>query len=442
MTDKPITTMAEVSAFTLPAGRKKARRSVRSKHGAGLALEVRADRESKLWVYRFSLGGRQREMRLGTFQPMRLSEARDAHGEAAKLVEKGIDPRRHRAAEKARNEAAWVMSDAFERWIAFYERTPGRGKRLPTAKTVAQHKRRWRLHLAPRLSRMYVRDVTRRLVIEVLEDVVAKAPVEGRHCLNLMRGLLDYAEDRDHIDENPIANLTPAKIGASAGEPRKRHLSMPELRELLQTLDDERSGHDGLASTATLSIPVANAIRLLILTGCRRGEVAGMRWDEIDGATWTIPGERAKSGRKHDVHLAPLALTILKEQRQLSAGDCVFASVRDDSKPIHHDSLSTAISRLQGRARREHDTTAPLYGLPPFTVHDLRRTFATQLTELLLVDPLLVEMMLAHAPPKLMANYNRAKRWKAQVDAWNRWAQMVSGVQAVEHRDNVVVLRG
>ncbi|UYG06777.1 tyrosine-type recombinase/integrase [Halomonas sp. M4R1S46] len=438
----PITTDRQVAAFMLPEGRNKARRAVSNRGIGGLALEARTTREAKTWVFRFRLAGNAVEMALGRYPGMSLAEAREKHRDAAKLVEKGIDPRKHRKAEKARNEAAWTMGHAFERWIVFYEQTPGRGKRLPTPKTVGQHKGRWRRHLAPRLADAYVRDVTRRQVIEVLEDVVAKAPVEGRHCLNLLRGLLDYCEDREQVEENPIANLTPAKVGASGGTPRNRHLSLPELRALWQALEDARHRPEGLASTAWMSATTANVLRLLILTGCRRSEAALMRWEEIKRDTWTIPAERAKSRRAHRVYLTPLALEILAEQRQHTDSQFVFPSVSDSGKPVHPDSLSTVVARLQGRSRKEHDTTAPLYHLPPFTVHDLRRSAATRWTEDLLAEPLLVEQMLAHAPPKLVATYNHAARWPAQVDVWKRWGELVADRVAQNPGSNVVPMQG
>ena len=216
---------------------------------------------------------------------------------------------------------------------------------------------------------------------------------------------------------------------------------MPELRQLWQAIDDTRADNEGKATTAVLSIPVANALKLLILTGCRRSEVAFMRWDEIKKTEWTIPAERTKSRRQHKVHLSPLALELLAEQRQLAAGEFVFTSTQGTGKPIHPDSLSTTIARLQGRARKEHDDSAPLYYLEHFTTHDLRRSFATQATELLMADPLLVEMMLAHAPPKLIGTYNRAARWKSQVDVWRRWGEVVAQSVAYEQYSNVISIK-
>lgn len=206
------------------------------------------------------------------------------------------------------------MSEEFERWIEFYASAPARGGHPPTARTVAKQRGRWKLHLEKPLGGAYVRDVARRQLIEVLEGVATKAREEARQCLTLLRQLLDCCEDREQIDDNPAAGLKPAKIKARPGKPRERYLKLAELLELWQAIDDHRV-REGVASTVVLSSPVANAIKLLVLTGARRGEVASMRWAEVKRDTWTIPAERAKSGREHKIHLSALAQELLAEQR-------------------------------------------------------------------------------------------------------------------------------
>jgi len=437
-----LSTEKQVIAFEPADGKAKAREGVTNRGVGGLALEARRDRDAKAWLYRYRIGGKQKELQLGTYPAMRLTEARQAHREAVKVVEQGLDPRKQRAAEKATNLAAWTMQDAFNRWIELYQQTPGRNKQPPTAKTVAQQRGRWRVHLAPRLADFYVRDVSRRLVIDVLEQASSKAREEARLSLSLLRQLLRYCQQREQIEVNPTDGLTPGDIAASASAPRTRHLTLPELRQLWEAIDDTRADTQGKAATAVLSIPMANAIKLLMLTGARRGEVAYMRWDEVKKDVWTIPAERTKSRRKHQVHLCPLVLDLLEEQRQLAAGEHVFTSTQGTGKPLNPDSLSSAVARLQGRAGKAHNETAPLYHLEHFTTHDLRRSFATQATETLMADPLLVEQMLAHAPPKLMGTYNRAARWKSQVDVWQRWGETVASMVAQDPGSNVVALRG
>lgn len=434
---KAFTTPNEVAGFcnACPGeGRAKSRHAIHSKHGSGLFIEVRRGRAGGLWMYRFHQAGKQREMMLGGYPAMTLKAAREAHSEAVALVKRGIDPRRHRAAEKAVNASAWTMGEAFNKWIEYYAVTPIGKRPPPTTKTVEKQRGRWRLYLDGDLGNCYVRDVSRRQLIAVLEGVASEAREEARQCLSMVRKVLEYCVDREQIEDNPASSLTPAKIKTGPATPRDRHLKLTELRALWDAVSDE--------ANSRLSLPVANAIKLLIMTGARRSEVVGMRWDEIKGDTWTLPASRTKSRRKHDVHLCSLTHDILNQQRELSDGDFVFSALNNAERPLHPDSISTAVARLQGRSRKKHDEDAPLYELLPFTAHDLRRTVATLWTETLLADPLLVDSMLAHSPPTLLGTYNKSKRYEAQADIWSRWGQMVSEMIVSDPGANVVSLRG
>nr|WP_283101527.1 site-specific integrase [Halomonas populi] len=423
---KKLTSSKAVENFKAPEGKTKARVVVSNGKLGGLALEARPDRQAKRWIYRYRQGETVVEYQLGSFPQMSLAEARQSHKVAFELVRQGIDPRKQRKAVKAANQAAWTMGEAFEKWIDFYASAPARGGLPPTERTVRKQKGRWRLHLEKRLGGAYVRDMSRRLLIEVLEDIAGSAREEARQCLTLLRQLLDYCEDREQIGDNPAAGLKPAKVKARPGKPRERHLKLPELMELWEVINESRDAV-GLASTAMRSVSVANAVRLLILTGARRAEVASMRWDEIKKDTWHIHASRTKSAREHKVHLSNQALAILDEQRKLSNSEFVFASSRNVEKPIHYDTITTAIARLQGRARKEPDAEAALYHLEYFTVHDLRRSVATLWTETFMADPLLVDAMLAHVPPRLVGTYNKGKRYRMQAEIWERWGVVFAG---------------
>ncbi|ART64009.1 tyrosine-type recombinase/integrase [Kushneria marisflavi] len=437
---KGITTSKGIENFSVPEGRKKARLAVSNGGYGGLALEARTDREAKSWLYRYRVVDKTVEQQLGSYPQMGLAKARKKHREAAELVRQGIDPRKHRKAEKARNQAAWTMSEAFDRWIEFYASSPSRSGKVPTERTVSKQRGRWRLYLEKPLGGAYVRDMSRRYLIEVLEQVATRAREEGRQCLTLLRQLLDYCEDREQIEDNPAAGLKPAKIKARPGKPRERYLKLPELKALWEAIDEKQIVLDGVASSVVLSASVANAIKLLLLTGARRAEVAAMRWVEVKKDTWTIPAERTKSGREHKVHLSALALVILAEQHRLSKSEFVFESSRDAAKPIHYDTITTAVARLQGRSRKDHEDSAPLYQLEHFTVHDLRRSVATMWTETFMADPLLVDAMLAHVPPRLVGTYNKGKRYQIQIDVWEKWGSTMAEITETSPEGNVVFM--
>ncbi|BBI60892.1 hypothetical protein HSBAA_21980 [Vreelandella sulfidaeris] len=133
-----ISTEKQVIAFKPCENKTKVREGVTNRGVGGLALEARSDRDAKRWLYRYRINGKQHELQLGSYPAMKLREARQAHREAVKLVELGLDPRKQRAYEKANNLAAWTMQEAFDRWVEHYQQTPGRNKQPPTPKTVTQ----------------------------------------------------------------------------------------------------------------------------------------------------------------------------------------------------------------------------------------------------------------------------------------------------------------
>lgn len=200
--------------------------------------------------------------------------------------------------------------------------------------------------------------------------------------------------------------MLPVTLPASA-------LPLDELRAFWKVLDAGR-----------VSLPVSTAFKLLILTGARRDEVVKLTWKELDlkQKFWTLPGERAKNGLEHTYFLSDEAVRVLETMQPLSNGQWVFESDRKPGQPIHKDSLTTALQRLQGRAEKGIVSDDALVNLEPFTVHDLRRSAATAWGEHLKVPPHIIERMLNHQPEnQLIATYQRAGYVEEQRTAWLAW---------------------
>src|SRR5262249_49507190 len=120
------------------------------------------------------------------------------------------------------------------------------------------------------------------------------APVVANRVFSVVRKLCNWAVERDFISVSPCVGVKPP----SAERSRDRVLTDEELARVWGAAD-------------RLSYPFAALIRLLVLTGQRRGEVAGLRWSEIKGDLWTLPAGRAKNAKEHDVPLSRAALDIL-----------------------------------------------------------------------------------------------------------------------------------
>ena len=170
-------------------------------------------------------------------------------------------------------------------------------------------------------------------------------------------------------------------------------------------------------------------LKLLLLTGCRLNEVAGMTWEELsdDCMTWNIPGGRTKNGRPHLVPLAPLAQEILTSARDSASQNYIF-STTDGMSPV--SGWSKIKIRMDQRMK-----------IPHWRLHDLRRTAATGMAEIG-VAPHIVEAALNHisgAKAGVAGVYNRAQYAAEKKTALARWAQHVWGIVG-GGADNVVPL--
>jgi integrase len=227
---------------------------------------------------------------------------------------------------------------------------------------------------------------------------------------------------------------------------RDRALSASELATVLAALDDD----DVIKIMHGIELPPLHEMfkdfyRALILTGQRRGEVAGMTYAELDdldngdAARWIIPSARTKNKREHIVPLSPATVAILK-RRKAAADKRVAARAKRRKEEIGLPEYVFAGHRfvpLSGfsKAKRELDaritalrTACGLPPLPDWTVHDLRRTMVTMMNEALAVPPHVVEAIVNHVSgvkAGVAGVYNRALYLPERRAALNAWASYV-----------------
>jgi integrase len=153
------------------------------------------------------------------------------------------------------------------------------------------------------------------------------------------------------------------------------------------------------------------ALKMLLLTGQRPGEVVSMRWDEIKGNWWTIPEAKAKNREENRVPLVGMAVEILTKAKMLS-GDTPFVFT-SSYKPKQAMSVN-AMARAVKRHMSEIDITED------FTPHDLRRTLRTRLSQLGVSD-LVAEKVLGHKLQGILAVYNRYAYGDEKRQALELW---------------------
>lgn len=404
--------------------------SVKSPHGGGLAIRVSTG-GSRSWYVRYRHNGKQDAMNIGTFPGMGLKEARDEHAEVRKLLADGINPKRVKRDQKAANQAAWSMQELFDAWIVSYAKTPSvRTKRPPSPLVVEQTTWRWGYYLQDRIGDFLAKHADSQHIKGVLVEIAeTQSRAQASKCLTILRGMFDFAETRGQVTSNPAQGIQPSKVGASKSAPRERKLDLQELRRLWVAIEQTR-----------LDPSSAAALKLLILTGQRRGELRLAKWEHIDldAGVWVIPSSDTKNRKSHTVYLSDAAIELLRSLGR--KGEYVFYG-RVEDQPIGASSITTAMMRLQGRKTRKRDGKAPLSDVESFSVHDLRRTVATGLGEHCAAQPHVVERMLNHVPEdSLVATYQRAQYVEEQKAAWQAWGRLIESCVAQEPK-NVVPMR-
>ena len=245
----------------------------------------------KIYLFQYRMGGRGASTQRVTIgphgSPWTVDKARSRALQLLAQVKVGKDPAGERRAAKV--AAANPIRTFGEIAAAFLERHAKPNTRdWRKTEYLLQH------DVLPYWAARPVREITRHDVIELLDRVADRgARVHANRVLAAIRVLFNWALSRGVIEASPVAGVK----APGAETVRERALSEDELREVWR------------AAEAT-PYPFGPFFQLLILTAQRRDEVAGMRWSEINEgrALWTIPGDRAKNGRTHEVPLTALAL--------------------------------------------------------------------------------------------------------------------------------------
>jgi integrase len=251
-----------------------------------------------------------------------------------------------------------------------------------------------------------VHDITKRDVIDLIEGIEQDRPVLANRVLAAVRKWFNWLAARDVIKASPCAGVVPpAKETA-----RDRRLTDGEIKVLWAACGKgESDGGGGIGE------PFGSFVRLLLLTGQRRGEVAGMRRSELDldKRLWVIPAGRSKNKRPHAVPLARQAVAIIEGIKRIEKSDYVFTTTGNTGL----GGFSRAKERLDQRMK---PTTA-------WSFHDLRRSAATGMADIG-IPPHIVEAVLNHisgARAGVAGIYNRAAYVAEKADALQRWADHV-----------------
>lgn len=180
---------------------------------------------------------------------------------------------------------------------------------------------------------MKAKEITRRDVRNLLEEIAERAPIMANRTLALIRKMYNFAIERDWVEANACQGIK----WLAPERQRDRVLSEDEIRRFWAALDEEH--------------PITAALfRLRLLTAQRGGEVHGATWDEMDlqSGWWTIPAERSKNKLTHRVPLSPPALKILKElKKEVGDSPWVFPSARRGRTSTTRRTQSSGLSNAR-----------------------------------------------------------------------------------------------
>ena len=327
----------------------------------------------KSFVLNYYFKGRERRITIGAYPEWSVLAARKRAEEFRLKIANGIDP----LEEKQAAYAAPTMRDLFKRYDEEY---------LPrlAPRTAADTRSMFTKIILPRIGAKKVADVSFSDCEALHRFVSQDRPVRANRVHEVLRRSLNLAINWGWIGDNPAA-----RVERNTEHKRARYLAQDEIGRVLEALDThpQRSSCD--------------AIKFMLLTGCRRGEALSARWDQFDPAlrVWVKPAATTKQRREHRVPLSSMASALLQDRR--TARDALH----------EHDALRLSafvFAGDEGRAlvdvKRTWAAVSKAAGLRNTRMHDLRHTFASIAVSQGQSLPV-IGAMLGHTQPQTTARY-------------------------------------
>jgi integrase len=344
---------------------------------------------------------------LGSYPGTTLLQARRKATDALKALVEGNHPRE--IEERARLARAQLQANSFasvaEQFIQ---------RHVAKLRSCTDVERAIRRELITRWGERPIAEITRRDVVAAVEDMIDRGHPRGAGLLlAYARKLWNWAAAREMVEASPCDRIKTADL-IGTPKPRERVLNQAELWALW-------------AATAGEDYPLDPFVRILLITGARRNEVARMTWDELDldPGIWRLSGDRTKNQEPRVLPLPQMAVELLRSLPKWS-GPYVF-STRFGDRPI------SGFAKLKIRLDRR------LVGVAPWRLHDLRRTMRTNLSTLR-IELVVRELMIGHRQQGIVAVYDQHKYVDEQRDGFEAWCGRLRSI--VEGSpDNVVKLR-
>ncbi len=307
---------------------------------------------AKAFILNYRSGGRERRITIGSFPDWSVPAAREHAKGLKRRIDVGDDPMQERHHDRAAPTVN-ALADRFEAEHLTKRR----------AATDRDYKSILRLHIRPRLGTMKVADLRHADVEKLHREVAKTAPYRANRAVAVLSKMLSLAVKWEMRTDNPARG-----IEREPEHKRERFLTPAEIARL------------GAALLAHPERTSCNAIRLLLLTGARKGETLSATWDQFDleAGVWRKPGASTKTKKEHRVPLSAAAMTLLSEMRAEAGSDrYVFPgqAKRDPAGKLVRQPL-TEIKRVWAAVCKQAGI-ADDTGKSSARIHDLRHSYAS-----------------------------------------------------------------
>lgn len=397
------------------------------REGKGFGIRVLPSGH-KIWIFTYTFDGKRRQMNLGSYPDLKLTDARAAYSAAYSILNDKQNPRdpqeerdlKHGAERLQREERrnAFTVADLITEYIKKHAE--------PSKRSWKEDERILNKDALAVWGKRKAADIKKRDVVLLLEKIVERgAPGSANNNFKIIRKMFRFAVQRDIIEHSPCDGVVmPAPL--NRGE---RVLSESEIKTLWSNLD-----------TCNASPEIRKALKLILVTGQRPGEVIGMHTGEIEGTWWTIPAARSKNKQAHRVYLTKTALDLIEPLKvyDVETGKMVDKGFIFPCPKVSKDQ-AIAVNAVAHAVRR--NIAAPVMakgkpvfdaegkpvienklGVADFTPHDLRRTAATSMSQLKIMDEV-IDAVLNHKKQGIIRTYNLNKydaEKQAALEAWER----------------------
>jgi len=407
------------------------------REGRGFALQILPS-GAKAFVYLFELNKSKGYVLLGHYPDCSLANARIAYNETYKLVKNGIDPREQKAlTEELRKKTEEIeattnaliqytfqsllddgipedfVPSTVEQLVAVYH--VKYSKENHGLKTQRNFLYTVKSGIIPVMGKKLITEIRRKDAIALIQDVASRAPGQSGNVLKAGRQIFEYALLREWVENQPFLQITKAVPKAIANV-CDRVLDDIEVPKVWKAISKSPS-----------SDSVRRALKMILITAQRPGEVAQMHSEQIIDRWWTIPAKVAKNGREHRVYLTDTALSLIDSKKghifPSDKGSTGHIAINTIAQAIYRGYSTDAIEKVVG-VNTIKASKAPYFGMTPWSPHDLRRTARTNMPRVGVSDEH-AEEILNHTKPGIIGAYNKYRYDNEKKAALLKWEALL-----------------